>query len=66
MNWLFKWIKKILNRKKIKLIEETKVIINQEKDKNEFTYMLKRTANSEYDDMNGYGIIKRIELKDMT
>lgn len=66
MEWLMHLIKKIFNKKEIKLIEAPKSIINEkEEEKNDFVIMLKQTADLERDDRNGYKIIKNLKLKDM-
>lgn len=66
MEWLMHLIKKIFNKKEIKLIEAPKSIINEkEEEKNDFVIMLKQTADLERDDRNGYRIIKNLKLKDM-
>jgi len=66
MKWLKKLIRKLFGIKKVKLIEEPKVIdYKQENARNNFVATIKQTADLERDDRNGYKIIKRMKLKDM-
>lgn len=66
MEWLINLIKRIFNKREIKLLEEPKPTIHEKEDKqNDFVIMLKQTADLERDDRNGYKIIKNLKLKDM-
>lgn len=66
MEWLMHLIKRIFNKREIKLIEAPKPIIHEkENEQNDFVIMLKQTADLERDDRNGYKIIKNLKLKDM-
>lgn len=66
MEWLVNLIKKLFKKSNIKLIEAPKAnSYNQESARNNFLVTLKQTADLEYDDRNGYKIIKNLKLKDM-
>lgn len=63
MEWIINLIKKIFKKNKIKLIEAPKEEIKKEKA--DFLLEIKRTADLERNDQNGYKIIKKYSLKDM-
>lgn len=65
MNWLKEIIKKLFFRNKIKLLNEPEQIINNENEKNEFFINLRRQAEVEQDEGNGYKIIQNVKLGDM-
>lgn len=64
MEWLKNFFKRLFNR--TKLIEEpNRNTYKQDEDRNNFIHLIKRTADLECDDGNGYKIIKITDLKDM-
>ena len=66
MEWIINLIKTIFKKNKRKLIEAPKKEIKKEaKAKSDFLIEIKRTANLEQNDQNGYKIIKKYSLKDM-
>jgi len=65
MKWLRQLIEKIFCRNKIKLLSEPKQSINTKNVVNEFFIDIKRKAEVEQDDGNGYKIIQNIRLEDM-
>ena len=65
MEWLKQIFKRIFCKNKIKLLEEPKVITELQNKKNDFFIELRRQAEVEADDGNGYKIIKNINLWDM-
>ena len=68
MEWIINLIKTIFKKNKRKLIEAPKKEIKKEakaKAKADFLIEIKRTANLEQNDQNGYKIIKKYSLKDM-
>ena len=64
MNWLKKLINKILKKNKTKLLETSQIFENEKQD-NGFGMDLKRLANPEIDDGNGYKINRKLKLKEM-
>lgn len=64
MEWIINLIKTIFKKNKRKLIEAPKKEIKKEA-KADFLIEIKRTANLEQNDQNGYKIIKKYSLKDM-
>lgn len=65
MNWIKELIEKLLFRNRIKMIEAPKTFNNIEENRNEFIVTLRRQADVEQDDGNGYKIIKNMKLGDM-
>lgn len=66
MDWLKEIFKRIFFRNKIKLLEEPKVVTEDFESKdNNFFINLRRQADLEIDDGNGYKIIPNMKLKDM-
>ena len=66
MKWLMDLIKRIFNKKKVKLLEAPTVeSYKQEKNRNDFVVTLKQIADLDRDDGNGYKIIQNVNLKDM-
>lgn len=65
MNWIRELIEKLFFRNKIKMLQEPKIFDNIEQDRNEFVMELKRQADTEQDDGNGYKIISNLRLEDM-
>ncbi len=66
MEWIIDLIKTIFKKNKRKLIEAPKKEIKKEENaKADFLIEIKRTANLEQNDQNGYKIIKKYSLKDM-
>lgn len=66
MEWIIDLIKTIFKKNKRKLIEAPqKEIKKEENAKADFLIEIKRTANLEQNDQNGYKIIKKYSLKDM-
>lgn len=65
MNWLKKFIERLFFRNKIKMIEPPKVIEDIKENKNKFITDLKRQADIELSDGNGYRIIQNRKLEDM-
>lgn len=65
MEWLKQLMEKIFFRNRIKLLEEPKKFINTKNEANEFFLELKKQAEVEQDDGNGYKIIQNIKLMDM-
>lgn len=63
MKWLKKIIRKLFKKKEIKLIEQPKEYINE--CRNNFKLQLKKEADLERNDENGYKIIPDMNLKDM-
>ena len=63
------WLKKIINtfflKDKAKTIEAPKIVNNIQNNKNDFIVSLKRQADVEQDDGNGYRIISNLRLEDM-
>lgn len=65
MNWLKELIERLFFRNKTKLLEAPKIVQNVENNRNNFIIDLKRQADVEQDDGNGYKIIQNIRLEDM-
>lgn len=65
MKWLKNLINKIFNRKDIKLIESNSKLNERQDEKDKFLIGLKKEADVERDDRNGYNISKELNLKDM-
>jgi len=65
MNWIKELIEKLFFRNKIKMLEAPKIVDNIENNRNEFIMDLKRQADVEQDDGNGYKIIPNLRLEDM-
>ncbi len=65
MGWLKRLFQKLFKKNEIKFIEESKNIKDLEGSHSDFIFNLKRSANLERDDGNGYKIIPYIKLKDM-
>lgn len=65
MTWFKKILEKIFIKKRTKLLMEAEVSTNFEDNKNDFLFNLKKEADVEQDDGNGYKIIRYIRLKDM-
>ena len=65
MIWLRKILEKIFLKNKRKLLEEPKVSSLLKDNKNDFLLDLKKQAEVEQDEGNGYKIIRNIRLKDM-
>ena len=65
MKWFIKIIKRLFKKNEIKLIEESKSVKDFKNSQNNFVFNLKRNADLERDDGNGYKIIPHINLKDM-
>ena len=69
MEWLIKIFNKLFRRNDLKLIEEPKEDIKNvesfSNSKNDFIFNIKRTADLERDDGNGYKIIPYMRMKDM-
>lgn len=63
MKWLKKIIRKLFKKNEIKLIEQPKEYINE--CRNNFKLQLKKEADLERNDENGYKIIPDMNLKDM-
>jgi len=65
MNWIKELIKRLFSKNKIKLLEQPKMVKNTWDIRNDFIIDLKKSAEIEQDDGNGYKIIQNIRLKDM-
>lgn len=65
MNWIKELIERLFFRNKIKMIEAPKIFNNIEDNRNEFISSLKRQADVEQDDRNGYKVIPNLRLEDM-
>lgn len=65
MNWIKELIDRLFFRNKVKMIEAPKIFNNIENNRNEFIMDLKRKADAEQDDGNGYKIIPQLNLKEM-
>ena len=65
MTWIKELIEKLFFRNKIKMLEAPKIVDNIENNRNEFIMDLKRQADVEQDDGNGYKIIPNLRLEDM-
>lgn len=65
MNWIKELIDKLFFRNKIKMIEAPKIFNNIQNNRNEFIVSIKRQADIEQDDGNGYRIIQNLRLEDM-
>lgn len=65
MNWIKELIEKLFFRNKIKMLEAPKMVDNIENNRTEFIMDLKRQADIEQDDGNGYKIIPNLRLEDM-
>ena len=63
MKWLKKIIRKLFKKNEIKLIEQPNEYINEFR--NNFKLQLKKEADLERNDENGYKIIPDMNLKDM-
>ena len=63
MNWLRRLIELLFCKNKVKMIEAPKVFNNGEE--NNFITDLRRQADVEMDDRNGYKIIQNMRLEDM-
>jgi len=63
MKWLKKIIRKLFKKNEIKLIEQPKEYIKE--CRNNFKLQLKKEADLEKNDENGYKIIPDMNLKDM-
>lgn len=65
MNWIKELIERLFFRNKIKMIEAPKMFNDIKDNRNEFIVALKRQADVEQDDRNGYKIIPNLRLEDM-
>lgn len=65
MNWIKKLIERLFFKNKIKMIEAPKIFNNIQNNRNEFIFSIKRQADIEQDDGNGYRIIQNLRLEDM-
>lgn len=65
MNWIKKLIERLFFKNKIKMIEAPKIFNNIQNNRNEFIFFIKRQADIEQDDGNGYRIIQNLRLEDM-
>lgn len=66
---MIRWFKRIINnlffRNKVKMLKAPKVFNAIQDDRNDFIVSLKKQADIEQDDGNGYRIIKNLRLEDM-